>query len=125
MASLLSAGLHEMQHMVQMLLVLLQIVFVRDKVLRDETEELLPTEPVDEMIGRANVRLSLSLSLSPLLFQLHRTLTSLVQYLAYLGTLAEIADWDADGEIHGECKAVARSLSETFEERLEAIRPRE
>ena len=51
-------------------------------------------------------------------------LISLVQYLAYLGTLVEIADWDADGEIHGECKMVARSLSETFKERLEAIGPR-
>ena len=51
-------------------------------------------------------------------------LISLVQYLAYLRTLAEIADWDTDGEMHRECKAVARSLSETFKERLEAIGPR-
>ena len=38
---------------------LLQLVSIRDKVLRDRAEELPPTEPVDIMIGRANVRLSL------------------------------------------------------------------
>ena len=49
--------------MVQVLLMQLKLVSIRDKVLRHRAEELPPTEPVDDMIGRANVRLSLSLLL--------------------------------------------------------------
>ena len=45
----------------------------------------------------------------------------LVQYLAYLETLAEIADWDIKGETHEECKVPAYSLIKMFKERLQAI----
>ena len=96
--------------------------------LRNRAEELPPTESVDIMIGRANVRLSLSSLLFH--FAIHfashvgHMLISPVQYLSYIETLAEIANWDADGKMHGECKAVARRLSETFKERLETIGPR-
>lgn len=48
-------------------------------------------------------------------------LISIVQYLSYLETLAEIADWDASGKAYEKCKMAARSLSETFKERLEAM----
>ena len=44
-----------------------------------------------------------------------------MQYLSYLETLAEIADWDASGKAYEKCKMAARSLSETFKERLEAM----
>ena len=44
-----------------------------------------------------------------------------MQYLAYLETLTEIADWEADGKTHEECKAIARSLSATFKEQLDVM----
>ena len=49
--------------MVQVLLVMLKIVLMRDKALHDAADKLPPTRPVDEMVRGENVCLSVFTSL--------------------------------------------------------------
>ena len=94
---------------------MLKIVPMRDKALHDAADKLPPTRPVDEMVRGENARLFHFVSNG------RRILTRAIQYLAYLETLAEIADWDTKGETHEECKVLAYNLIKMFKKRLQAI----
>ena len=56
-------GLRGVQHILSGLLHFLETILQRDKLLRDAVEEMPPTRPVDEMVGHANVRSLLVMTL--------------------------------------------------------------
>ena len=108
------------QDIVQLLYLYLSTVFRENLRLLDAAAKWPPTRPVDEMIGRANVRHALS-AFPPL--PTARADAPHSQYLGYIKTVGEIAAWPAQGEMQEACKSLARELHKTFKTRLETLAP--